>query len=126
MAGIPLIDVAGLGSPDADERIAVELRQAYGEWGFGYIVNTPVDLALLDAVSAGLPVVLSDIPQNVEVMGDAARYCGPDDVACWQRCLTELVRDPEALAGLRAACAAHDIGTVDGMVDAYLRLVDGR
>ena len=52
MAGIPLIDVAGLGSPDADERIAVELRQAYGEWGFGYIVNTPVDLALLDAVFA--------------------------------------------------------------------------
>ena len=52
MAGIPLIDVAGLGSPDADERIAVELRQAYGEWGFGYIVNTSVDPALLDAVFA--------------------------------------------------------------------------
>ncbi len=91
-----------------------------------YVMPSRVEgrsLALLDAVSAGLPVVLSDIAQNVEVMGDAARYCGPDDAACWSRCLAELLRDPDALAALRTACRAHDIGTVDAMVDAYLALV---
>lgn len=94
-----------------------------------YVMPSKVEgrsLALLDAVSAGLPVVLSDIAQNVEVMGDAARYCGPDDVAAWRSCLTELLDDPAALAALRASCAAHDIGSVDEMVDAYLELVERR
>ncbi len=83
-------------------------------------------LALLDAVSSGLPVVLSDIPQNVEVMGDAVPYCPTEDVGCWIRCLGSLVRDPDALARLRASCAAHDIGTVDGVVDAYVGIIAGR
>ncbi|CAB4724119.1 unannotated protein [freshwater metagenome] len=83
-------------------------------------------LALLDAVSAGLPVVLSDIGQNVEVMGDAARYCPTEDVACWHRCLAELVGDPAALATLRAACSAHDIGTVEQVVDAYAACIERR
>ena len=94
-----------------------------------YVMPSKVEgrsLALLDAVAAGLPVVLSDIPQNVEVMGDAARYCGTDDVDCWRRCLDELLRDPAARAALQQSCAAHDIGTVDGMVEAYLALVDRR
>ncbi len=83
-------------------------------------------LALLDAVSAGLPVLLSDIGQNVEVMGDAARYCPTEDVACWHRCLAELVGDPEALAKLRASCTAHDIGSVDQVVDAYAACIERR
>ena len=83
-------------------------------------------LALLDAVSSGLPVLLSDIGQNVEVMGDAAQYCPTEDVACWTRAIRELAGDPAALARLRAACIAHDIGTVDAVVDAYVRLIDHR
>ena len=83
-------------------------------------------LALLDAVSAGLPVVLSDIGQNVEVMGDAAEYCPVQDVACWTRRLGVLVRDPAALAERRAACAGHDIGTVDQVVDAYVARIERR
>lgn len=81
-------------------------------------------LALLDAVSSGLPVVLSDIGQNVEVMGDAARYCPTEDVSCWTRCLGELVRDPTALAELRRTCGAHDIGTPDQVVDAYVSCIE--
>jgi hypothetical protein len=81
---------------------------------------------LLDAVSAGLPVLLSDIGQNVEVMGAAARYCPTEDVACWHRCLIELIGDPAALAALRASCAAHDIGTVDQVVDAYAARIEHR
>ncbi len=80
-------------------------------------------LALLDAVAAGLPVLLSDIGQNVEVMGDAARYCPVEDIACWRSCLLELAHDPEALEALRTACRAHDIGNVDDVVDAYVACI---
>ncbi len=81
-------------------------------------------LALLDAVSSGLPAILSDIGQNVEVMGDSARYCPTDDVACWTRALGELVRDPAALGRLRASCAAHDIGSVADVIDAYVACIE--
>jgi glycosyltransferase involved in cell wall biosynthesis len=81
-------------------------------------------LALLDAVSAGLPVVLSDIGQNIEVMGDAAQYCAIDDVACWHDRLATLTHDPAALAALRSAANAHDIGNVDDVVDAYVACIE--
>ena len=81
-------------------------------------------LALLDAVAAGLPVLLSDIGQNIEVMCDAARYCPKGDMACWRACLLELARDPEALDALRSSCRAHDIGNVDDVVDAYIACIE--
>jgi glycosyltransferase involved in cell wall biosynthesis len=80
-------------------------------------------LALLDAVAAGLPVLLSDIGQNVEVMGDAARYCPTEDVDCWAAALKELCGDDAARAELRARCLARDLGSVDEVVDAYLALI---
>ena len=52
MAAIPVIDLAGLGDAEADRRIAGDLLRAYGEWGFGYLVHTPIDPALVDAVFA--------------------------------------------------------------------------
>lgn len=52
MAAIPVIDLEGLGEASADRRIAADLLQAYGEWGFGYLVHTPIDPALLDATFA--------------------------------------------------------------------------
>jgi glycosyltransferase involved in cell wall biosynthesis len=80
-------------------------------------------LALLDAVAAGLPVVLSDIGQNVEVMGDAARYCPTEDVACWTATLKELCTDDRARAELRTRCGARDLGSVEAVVDSYLALI---
>lgn len=50
MAAIPVIDLQGLGDDAADRRIADDLKAAYVEWGFGYIVHTPIDPSLLDAV----------------------------------------------------------------------------
>lgn len=50
MDAIPVIDLQGLGEDAADRRIADDLLRAYGEWGFAYIVHTPIDPALLDAV----------------------------------------------------------------------------
>ena len=49
MTTIPVIDLAGLGEATADRRIAEDLMTAYGEWGFSYIVNVPVDDDLLTA-----------------------------------------------------------------------------
>jgi glycosyltransferase involved in cell wall biosynthesis len=80
-------------------------------------------LALLDAVAAGLPVLLSDIGQNREVMGDAAAYCPPQDTSCWSRAVHTLCTDLAAREALRDACQARDIGSPDAMVDAYVALI---
>lgn len=46
---IPVIDVTGIGEPAADARIASEFLDAYGRWGFGYVIGHPIDPALLEA-----------------------------------------------------------------------------
>lgn len=47
-------------------------------------------LPLVEAMSAGTPVVVSDIPVFREVGGDAATYVAPDDVAGLVRAVREL------------------------------------
>ncbi len=49
---IPMIDVTGIGSAEADRRIARELLTAYGSLGFGYVIGHPIDPSLIDAVFA--------------------------------------------------------------------------
>lgn len=50
MATIPSIDVSDLGTASGNTRIASEILEAYGHWGFGYVVNAPIDQALVEAV----------------------------------------------------------------------------
>lgn len=50
MTAIPCIDVTGLGDQKADARIGQEILEAYGVWGFGYVVGHPVDAGLVGAV----------------------------------------------------------------------------
>jgi isopenicillin N synthase-like dioxygenase len=47
---IPVIDVPDLGTAEGDARIAQEVLDAYGQWGFAYIVGHPIDPSLLAAV----------------------------------------------------------------------------
>ena len=49
---IPVIDVHDLSTPAGRARIAAEVLDAYGRWGFGYIVGHPIDPALLAEVFA--------------------------------------------------------------------------
>lgn len=57
-------------------------------------------LPILDAMLAGLPVLVSDIPVYREVAGDAAGYFDPTDVASIAGALRRASTDPEWLAGL--------------------------
>ena len=50
MTSIPEIDVTGIGNTDSHTRIARELLDAYGMWGFGYVVGHPIDPSLMEAV----------------------------------------------------------------------------
>jgi glycosyltransferase involved in cell wall biosynthesis len=42
-------------------------------------------LVALEALAAGRPVVVSDLPAHREICGDAAFYAPPDDVRAWAR-----------------------------------------
>jgi glycosyltransferase involved in cell wall biosynthesis len=63
-------------------RGATALLSASREEGFG--------IPLVEAMSVGTPLVVSDIPVFREVAGDAAAYVTPDDVAGFVRAVREL------------------------------------
>ncbi len=66
-------------------RSATALVSASKDEGFG--------LPVVEAMSAGTPVVLSDIPAFHEVAGDAAAYVPPEDVGGFARAVRELDDD---------------------------------
>jgi glycosyltransferase involved in cell wall biosynthesis len=51
-------------------------------------------LPALEALAAGVPLVVSDIPVLAEVCGDAAVRVPPDDPAAWAAAITEVLADP--------------------------------
>ncbi|MCO5168446.1 MAG: glycosyltransferase [Planctomycetes bacterium] len=83
-------------------------------------------LALVEAMAAGLPVVVSDVDSLPEVLGDAGVLVAPDDPAALAAALAPLLIDParrEALGrAARARAARFDVG---GMVAAWAALYEG-
>lgn len=81
----------------------------------------PFGLAILEAAAAGCALVLGRIPSLIELWGGAARFVAPDDPASLQEALSELTRDPDALARLQRAAAlrARTLGR-RRMVEGYL------
>jgi glycosyltransferase involved in cell wall biosynthesis len=60
-------------------------------------------LPVLEAMTAGVPVLTSDVSSLPEVGGDAVRYVDPYDVGLIRTALAELLRDPVERARLAAA-----------------------
>jgi glycosyltransferase involved in cell wall biosynthesis len=63
-------------------------------------------MPVLEAMAAGVPVVMSDIETLAEVGGSAAIMVAPHDVAGWASALTEVLSDPGLSARLSAAGSA--------------------
>lgn len=59
-------------------------------------------LPVVEAMSAGVPVVTSDVPALVEVGGNATRVVPVGDAAALAEALTDLLAEPVELAALRA------------------------
>lgn len=81
-------------------RGATALVSASRDEGFG--------IPLVEAMSVGTPVVVSDIPVFREVGGDAAAYAAPDDVAGFVAAVREL--DDPAVHAARSAAARDRAG----------------
>lgn len=78
-------------------------------------------LILVEALQAGLPVVASDIPGVLEVVGDGAVLVPPDDPQALADAIRELLADPSARRQLaeRSAAVGAALPTEFEMAAAY-------
>ena len=82
-------------------------------------------LPVLEAMACGTPVVCSNTPALLELAGDAAFFCDPDDTDAWAVALRELLEDPVrrqmlASRGTKRAVAYSS----ERMADAILTVLD--
>lgn len=100
-----------------------------------YVLASRVEglpVTVCEAMAHGRPLVLSDIPENVEVGGSAARYFKCGDVNALASTLEQLLEDPAARENLgreaRDRCAnLYDWDLVADQVEAeYYRLLAAR
>lgn len=64
-----------------------------------------LSVGLLEALSYGLCIVTTSIPENLEVVGDVALTFPAEDVEALRACLRTVLTDPEAVAEHRAKTA---------------------
>jgi glycosyltransferase involved in cell wall biosynthesis len=100
-----------------------------------YVLASRVEglpITVCEAMAHGKALVLSDIPENVEVGGDAARYFKCGDVNALLAALGELSSNASARAGLGAIAAARCRQTynwdliTDQIEGVYYRVLSGR
>ncbi len=64
-----------------------------------------MSMALLEAISFGLPIIASDITENRAVLGDWGLYFKKQDVAGLRHILRQMIADPERAIGVKEALA---------------------
>ena len=80
-------------------------------------------LALLEAATAGLPILATPIAENIEVVGTAAHYIDGDDIAGWKYAMQLTVKDRDYREQLSAQTRLLDMGSDDNMIASYLGLM---
>jgi glycosyltransferase involved in cell wall biosynthesis len=88
-------------------------------------------LPVVEAMSAGCPVIASSCPALVEVAGDAAVYCDPRDVESFARAMAAMLRDARSseerrVRGLARAQHFSWADAADRTVAVYRALLAGR
>jgi len=124
-----------------DERIHM-LGYVYGDlldelWTNAYIVVQPsvlegLSISLIEAISHGKCVLVSDIPENLEVVEECAVSFRTRDVNDLSLKMEELIADPERVEAVAEACRRHaeEHYSWNRIVDAteavYLDLIAGK
>jgi glycosyltransferase involved in cell wall biosynthesis len=80
-------------------------------------------LALLEAATAGLPILATPIAENIEVVGTAAHYIDGDDIAGWKCAMQRTVKDRDYREQLSAQTRMLEVGSDDNMISSYLGLM---
>ena len=91
-------DVVFLGSVDRNV-----MRELFSNC-YAYVLPSMMEglsVSLLEAVSYGCCIVVTDITENVEVVGDSALVFPPGDVAALRARLASIIDDPELAAQYR-------------------------
>jgi glycosyltransferase involved in cell wall biosynthesis len=103
-------DVVFLGSVDRDS-ISDLFSNCYA-----YVLPSVMEglsVSLLEALSYGCCIVVTDIPENVEVVGDAALLFRPGDVESLRSCLESIVENPQRRDQYRARAAQRAAAQAD-------------
>lgn len=81
-----------------------EMEELYGAC-YAFVLPSAIEglsIALLEALSHGNCLITTDIPENLEVVGDAGLSFPPGDVAALRAVLERVLTDPELVAERRA------------------------
>jgi glycosyltransferase involved in cell wall biosynthesis len=95
-------DVVFLGSVDRDA-----MRELFSNC-YAYVLPSVMEglsVSLLEALSYGCCIVVTDIAENIEVVGDAALVFPVGDVAALRARLSSIIDDPDLAAQYRARAA---------------------
>ena len=115
-------------------RVGRETMEELYSHCYAYVLPSYMEglsIGLLEAVSYGCCVISTDIPENLEVVGESAAIFAPGNVEALAEILGELVADPAKVQDYRDRALAHarsrpDWDEVTRRTESfYLRLVEG-
>lgn len=79
-------------------------------------------IPVVEALTAGKPVIASDIPVFREISQGCAEFCAPLDGPAWQRAVTQLL-DPQSLARMQARAESFKPPTWDAYFDRLMEFL---